>query len=37
LASTGNTRNRDLLTWFEAVMPNLRDALQRGEILVELI
>lgn len=33
----GNTRNRDLLVWFEALMPQLANALERGETLVELV
>jgi predicted nuclease of predicted toxin-antitoxin system len=32
-----NTRRRQLLTWFEPLLPHLTLALQRGEALIELI
>lgn len=32
-----NTRRRDLLVWFEAVLPDILAALERGETLVEII
>jgi predicted nuclease of predicted toxin-antitoxin system len=32
-----NTRRRELLTWFDAALPDLLSALERGESLVELI
>jgi predicted nuclease of predicted toxin-antitoxin system len=32
-----NTRRAALLVWFEAVMPSLLEALQRGETLIEVI
>lgn len=31
-----NTRRRDLLIWFEAVLPRIVDALKRGELLIEV-
>jgi predicted nuclease of predicted toxin-antitoxin system len=31
-----NTRRRDLLAWFEAVLPDVLAALERGETLVEV-
>jgi predicted nuclease of predicted toxin-antitoxin system len=31
-----NTRRRDLLIWFETVMPQILAALERGETLVEV-
>src|SRR5882762_3852837 len=31
-----NTRRRDLLEWFETVMPQIVSALERGETLVEV-
>lgn len=31
-----NTRRRDLLIWFEAILPELAATLQRGETLVEV-
>lgn len=31
-----NTRRRDLLVWFAAVLPQVLAALQRGETLVEV-
>ena len=33
----GNTRRRALLTWFEAVLPEIVSAVERGETLIELI
>jgi predicted nuclease of predicted toxin-antitoxin system len=30
-----NTRQRDLLVWFETVLPDVVSALQRGETLIE--
>ena len=30
-----NTRRRDLLAWFETVMPDILAALERGETLIE--
>ena len=32
-----NTRRRALLAWFEAVLPNIVAAVQRGEILIEVV
>ena len=32
-----NTRRRDLLTWFEAMLPDILAALKRGETLIEVI
>ncbi len=32
-----NTRRRDLLAWFETVLPEVLTALARGETLVEVI
>ena len=31
-----NTRRRDLLSWFEAILPDILSALERGESLVEV-
>lgn len=31
-----NTRRRDLLAWFETVLPDIVAALERGESLVEV-
>jgi hypothetical protein len=31
-----NTRRRELLEWFETVMPQILVALERGETLVEV-
>ncbi len=31
-----NTRRRELLVWFEAVLPGIVDALERGESLIEV-
>nr|WP_246657366.1 DUF5615 family PIN-like protein [Methylocystis sp. B8] len=30
-----NTRRRELLVWFEAVLPRMIEALERGEALIE--
>jgi len=32
-----NTRRRELLSWFEAILPDVLSALQRGETLIEVI
>lgn len=32
-----NTRRRELLLWFEAMLPAIVEALERGETLIELI
>lgn len=32
-----NTRRREMLVWFEAVLPNILEALERGETLIEVI
>ena len=32
-----NTRRRDLLAWFETVLPDVVSALERGETLIEVI
>ncbi len=32
-----NTRRRDLLKWFDAVLPDVLLALERGETLIEVI
>jgi predicted nuclease of predicted toxin-antitoxin system len=32
-----NTRRRDLLAWFETVLPDVLSALERGETLIEVI
>ena len=32
-----NTRRRDLLSWFETVLPDILAALERGETLIEVI
>ena len=34
---TPNTRRRDLLSWFETVLPHVVSALERGETLIELV
>ena len=34
---TPNTRRRDLLAWFETVLPHVVSALERGETLVEVV
>lgn len=34
---TPNTRRRDLLVWFETVLPQIVSALERGETLIEVI
>jgi predicted nuclease of predicted toxin-antitoxin system len=31
-----NTRRRDLLTWFETLLPQVLDAMARGDTLIEL-
>lgn len=31
-----NTRRRELLAWFEMIMPDVLTALERGETLVEV-
>lgn len=31
-----NTRRRDLLVWFEAVLPDVLTALERGDTLIEV-
>ena len=31
-----NTRRRELLVWFEAVLPQMIEALERGESLIEV-
>jgi predicted nuclease of predicted toxin-antitoxin system len=31
-----NTRRRDLLAWFERVLPDILSALERGETLIEV-
>jgi predicted nuclease of predicted toxin-antitoxin system len=31
-----NTRRRELLIWFEGVWPRLMQALERGEVLIEI-
>ena len=31
-----NTRRRDLLAWFEAVLPDVLAAIERGETLIEI-
>ncbi len=31
-----NTRRRELLVWFEAVLPGIIEALERGESLIEV-
>jgi predicted nuclease of predicted toxin-antitoxin system len=32
-----NTRRRELLEWFESVLPDVLSALERGEALIEVI
>jgi predicted nuclease of predicted toxin-antitoxin system len=32
-----NTRRRELLAWFEAVLPDVLSAVERGETLIEVI
>ena len=32
-----NTRRRDLLAWFETILPDVLSALERGETLIEVI
>ena len=32
-----NTRRRDLLAWFDLVLPDILSALERGETLIEVI
>lgn len=32
----GNTRRTELLTWFEAVLPRVIEALERGEVSIEI-
>jgi predicted nuclease of predicted toxin-antitoxin system len=32
-----NTRRRDLLIWFESVLPQVLQALSRGETLIEIV
>jgi predicted nuclease of predicted toxin-antitoxin system len=32
-----NARRRDLLVWFERVLPQLLAALERGETIVEIV
>jgi predicted nuclease of predicted toxin-antitoxin system len=32
-----NTRRRDLLAWFETVLPDILSALDRGDTLIEVI
>jgi predicted nuclease of predicted toxin-antitoxin system len=32
-----NTRRRELLVWFEGVLPDILEALERGETLIEVI
>ena len=32
-----NTRRRELIAWFERVLPRLLQALERGETLIEII
>jgi predicted nuclease of predicted toxin-antitoxin system len=32
-----NTRRRELLLWFEAILPDVLAALERGETLIEVI
>jgi predicted nuclease of predicted toxin-antitoxin system len=32
-----NSRRRELLSWFEAILPDVLSALQRGETLIEVI
>ncbi len=32
-----NTRRRDLLAWFETILPDIVAALERGETLIEVV
>lgn len=32
-----NTRRRDLLTWFDAILPSVLSALERGETFIEVV
>ena len=32
-----NTRRRDLLAWFETILPDIVTALERGETLIEVV
>jgi predicted nuclease of predicted toxin-antitoxin system len=32
-----NTRRRDLLVWFERALPQILQALERGETLIEVV
>jgi predicted nuclease of predicted toxin-antitoxin system len=32
-----NTRRREMLVWFETILPRIMEALERGETLVEVI
>ncbi len=32
-----NTRRRDLLAWFETVLPDMLSAIDRGETLIEVV
>ena len=32
-----NTRRRDLLVWFERALPQISQALERGETLIEVV
>jgi len=32
-----NTRRRDLMLWFEVILPDVLSALERGETLIEVI
>jgi predicted nuclease of predicted toxin-antitoxin system len=32
-----NTRRRELLVWFEGVLPKILRALERGETLIEVV
>jgi len=31
-----NTRRRDLLAWFESILPDILAALERGDTLIEV-
>ena len=33
----GNTRNKELLQWFEQLLPRVTAALERGEVLIEVV
>jgi predicted nuclease of predicted toxin-antitoxin system len=33
----GNTTRRELLTWFEPLLPDVLDALARGDLLIEIV